>query len=174
MTVPRHNLTVVLADGTPVPVDGIGVTMFSPTTWFVRALSVGILSMSSFDDNKCSTHFHDGRMEIYDSEWKIVLTGTRCFDNLYYLDQAHIERALSIAQRMYTLPQSIPETESTPLGLIPLKMKILKLQNSYQMMMMMMKVIILKRARMLRLSGGTERMECSTIWKRCKSCSMSI
>ncbi len=32
MTVPRHNLTVVLADGTPVPVDGIGVTMFSPTT----------------------------------------------------------------------------------------------------------------------------------------------
>jgi hypothetical protein len=66
MTVPRHNLTVVLADGTPVPVDGIGVTMFSPTTWFVRALSVGILSMSSFDDNECSTHFHDGRMEIYD------------------------------------------------------------------------------------------------------------
>ena len=116
MTVPRHNLTVVLADGTPVPVDGIGVTMFSPTTWFVRALSVGILSMSSFDDNECSTHFHDGRMEIYDSEWKILLTGTRCNDNLYYLDQAHIERALSIAQRMYTLPQSIPEIESYTSG----------------------------------------------------------
>jgi len=43
LTVPSHHLTVVLADGTPVPVDGIGVTIFSPTTWFVRALSVGIL-----------------------------------------------------------------------------------------------------------------------------------
>ncbi len=59
MTVPRHNLTVVLADGIPVPVDGIGVTMFSPTTWFVCALSVGILSMSSFDDTECFTHFHE-------------------------------------------------------------------------------------------------------------------
>ncbi len=61
-------------------------------------MSVGILSMSSFDDNECSTHFHDGRKEIYDSEWKILLTVTRRNDNLYYLDQAHIERALSIAQ----------------------------------------------------------------------------
>ncbi len=105
-----------MADGTPVPVDGIGVTMFSLTTWFVRALSVGIRSMSSFDDNKCSTHFHNGRMEIYDSEWKILLTGTRCNDNISYLDQAHIENALSIAQRMYTLPQSIPESKSDTSG----------------------------------------------------------
>ncbi len=64
--------------------------MFSPTNWFVRALSVGILSMSAFDDNECSTHFHNRRMGIYDSERKILLTGTRCNDNLYYLDQAHI------------------------------------------------------------------------------------
>ncbi len=78
--------------------------------------SVGILSMSAFDDPECSTHFHDGRMEIYDSEWKILLTGTRCNDNLYYFDQAHIERALSIAQRMYTLPQSIPESKSDTSG----------------------------------------------------------
>jgi hypothetical protein len=55
-------------------------------------------------------------MEIYDSEGKILLTGTRCNDNLYYLDQAHIERSLSIAQRMYTLPQSIPETETYTSG----------------------------------------------------------
>jgi hypothetical protein len=77
MTVPRHNLAGGLADGTPVPVDGIGVTMSSPTTWFVRALSVGILSMSSFDDTERSTHFHEGRMVIYDSEWRILLTGTQ-------------------------------------------------------------------------------------------------
>ena len=72
--------------------------------------------MSAFDDTECSTHFHDGRMEIYDSEWKILLTGTRCNDNLYYLDQAHIERALSIAQRIYSLPQYIPESRSVSSG----------------------------------------------------------
>ncbi len=64
LTVPRHNLTVVFADGTPVPVDGIGVTMFSPATWFVRALSFGILSMSAYDDAECTTHFYNGKIEI--------------------------------------------------------------------------------------------------------------
>jgi hypothetical protein len=75
--------------------------MFSPTTCFVRALSIGILYMSAFDDTECSTHFHEGRMEIFDSKWKILLTGTRCNDSLYYLDHAHIERALAIARRTH-------------------------------------------------------------------------
>ncbi len=60
ITVPRNQLEIVLADGTPVPADGIGVTLFSPTTWYVRALSVGILSMSAYDDAECTTHFYNG------------------------------------------------------------------------------------------------------------------
>ena len=68
MQTPRRHLSVVLADGTPVPVDGIGTTMFSETTWFVRSLSVGILSMSTFDDKGYQTHFYDGMMEICDHD----------------------------------------------------------------------------------------------------------
>ncbi len=75
-------MTVVLADGTPVPVNGIGVTMFSQTSWFVCSLSVGILFISSFDDTECTTHFYDGKMEIVSTDGSTFLTGTRCNDNL--------------------------------------------------------------------------------------------
>ncbi len=68
MTVPRLNLTVVLADGTSVPVDDIGVTMFSSLNWFVRALNNGVLYMYAYDDVECTTHFYNGRMEITSSD----------------------------------------------------------------------------------------------------------
>jgi hypothetical protein len=81
MTVPRHHLTVVLADGTPVPVDGIGVTIFSQTTWYVCALSVSILPMSAYDDAECTTHFNNGKMKITNIDGSTNLTETRCNDN---------------------------------------------------------------------------------------------
>jgi hypothetical protein len=96
ITVPRNQLEIVLADGTPVSVDGIGVTLFSKTTWYVRALSLGILSMSAYDDTHCTTHFHDEKMEIISDNGITFLTGTRCNDNLFYLDAHHLENAITV------------------------------------------------------------------------------
>ncbi len=72
-------------------------------------------------------------MEINDSEWKILLTGTRCnLNNLYYLDRAHIERALAIARHTHSLPHSAQNLKVTPQELALLKMKILKYQKLCQ------------------------------------------
>ncbi len=43
---------------------------------------------------------------------KVFLTGTRCNDNFYYLDQAHLERALAVAHRMHSLPHFATESKS--------------------------------------------------------------
>ncbi len=72
--------------------------------------------MSAYDDAECTTHFYNGRMEITNPDGSINLTGTRCNDNLYYLDSHHIERALAFANRSRTFPHSIPESKSDTSG----------------------------------------------------------
>jgi hypothetical protein len=72
--------------------------------------------MSAYDDAECTTHFYNGKMEITSPDGSINLTGTRCNDNLYYLDSHHIERALAFANRSRTYPHSIPESKSDTSG----------------------------------------------------------
>ncbi len=124
------------------------MTIFSQTTWFVRALSIGILSMSVYDDAECTTHFYNGKMKITSADSSTNLTGTRCNDNLYYLDSHRIERALAFAKSVFahTLPLFL-NLKVTLLEPALLKMKTVKHQLPCQKLLM--KVINLKRVRML-------------------------
>ncbi len=51
-------------------------------------------------------------MEITSNRGITFLTGTRCNDNLYYLDSHHIENAIAFVNRSLSYPYSEPESKS--------------------------------------------------------------